>query len=88
MIFYSGLFLEAQMDDVLHQIGERKPSVAVAEVIDESQLLPIHGMTDEYDPHVWFDVTLWAADSAQRRWRQPRQTMPILRPTPSAIEAS
>ncbi len=60
IIFYSGLFLEAQMDDVLHQIGERKPSVAVAEVIDKAQLLPIHGLADEYDPHVWFDVALWA----------------------------
>lgn len=60
IIFYSGLFLEAQMDDVLRQIGERKPSVAVAEVIDKAQLLPIHGMADEYDPHVWFDVALWA----------------------------
>ncbi|MBP8291717.1 MAG: zinc ABC transporter substrate-binding protein [Caldilineaceae bacterium] len=60
IIFYSGLFLEAQMDDVLHQIGERKPSVAVAEVIDRAQLLPIHGLADEYDPHVWFDVALWA----------------------------
>jgi manganese/zinc/iron transport system substrate-binding protein len=60
VIFYSGLFLEAQMDDVLQQIGARKPSVAVTAALDRSQLLPIHGMADEYDPHVWFDVALWA----------------------------
>jgi manganese/zinc/iron transport system substrate-binding protein len=60
IIFYSGLFLEAQMDGVLHQIAERKPSVAVTAALDRSRLLPIHGMADEYDPHVWFDVALWA----------------------------
>lgn len=59
VIFYNGLFLEAQMADILHQIGERKPSIAVAESIDEAKLLPWVGKGDEYDPHVWFDVTLW-----------------------------
>jgi manganese/zinc/iron transport system substrate-binding protein len=59
VIFYNGLFLEAQMADVLRQIGERKPSVAVAEHIDRGQLLPWANYADEYDPHVWFDVSLW-----------------------------
>ena len=49
------------MADVLRQIGERKPSVAVAEGIDEESLLPWAAYSDEYDPHVWFDVTLWQA---------------------------
>jgi manganese/zinc/iron transport system substrate-binding protein len=59
VIFYNGLFLEAQMADVLRQIGERKPSVAVAEQIDTNQLLPWANYADEFDPHVWFDVSLW-----------------------------
>ena len=59
VIFYNGLFLEAQMADVLRQLGERKPSVAAAEAIDPQQLLPWANYADEYDPHVWFDVTLW-----------------------------
>ncbi len=59
VIFYNGLFLEAQMADVLRQIGERKPSVAAAEGIDPALLLPWANYSDEYDPHVWFDVTLW-----------------------------
>ncbi len=61
IIFYSGLFLEAQMEDILEQIGERKTVVAVAENIDKSLLLPWTDYNaDEFDPHVWFDVTLWA----------------------------
>lgn len=59
VIFYNGLFLEAQMASVLRQIGERKPSVAVAEQIDPALLLPWAAYSDEFDPHVWFDVTLW-----------------------------
>jgi manganese/zinc/iron transport system substrate-binding protein len=58
-IFYNGLFLEAQMADVLRQIGERKPAIPVAEHIDPAQLLPWANYADEYDPHVWFDVSLW-----------------------------
>lgn len=59
IIFYSGLFLEAQMDSILKQIGERKPVVAVGAAIDESLLLPWAEYADEYDPHIWFDVQLW-----------------------------
>lgn len=59
IIFYNGLFLEAQMDEILKQIAERKTAVAVAEGIDESQLLPWATYEDEFDPHVWFDVQLW-----------------------------
>lgn len=59
VILYNGLFLEAQMADVLRQIGERKPAIPVAERIEASRLLPWANYADEYDPHVWFDVTLW-----------------------------
>lgn len=59
VIFYNGLFLEAQMTDILKQLGERKTVVAVAENIDPAQLLPWAAYKDQYDPHVWFDVTLW-----------------------------
>ena len=59
VILYNGLFLEAQMADVLRQIGERKPAIPVAERIEPARLLPWANYADEYDPHVWFDVTLW-----------------------------
>jgi len=59
VLFYNGLFLEAQIADVLRQIGERKPSVAVAERIDPALLLVGPDSSGEYDPHGWFDVPLW-----------------------------
>lgn len=58
-IFYNGLFLEAQLDDVLKQIGSRKPSIAVGEQISGERLLAWGHKTGDFDPHIWFDVALW-----------------------------
>jgi manganese/zinc/iron transport system substrate-binding protein len=59
IIFYNGLFLEAQMENVLEQLAERKTVVAVSAGIDRAELLASPIYPDEYDPHIWFDVTLW-----------------------------
>jgi manganese/zinc/iron transport system substrate-binding protein len=59
IVFYNGLFLEAQMEDVLEQLAERQTVVAVSSGIDEADLLPSAQYADEFDPHIWFDVTLW-----------------------------
>lgn len=59
-IFYNGLFLEAQMEDILEQIAENKPSVPIAGRLDEGRLLQSVNYADEFDPHIWFDVSLWA----------------------------
>lgn len=59
IIFFNGLHLEAQMAEVLGQLGERQTVTAVAEAIDPAQLLPWAAYEDQYDPHVWFDVQLW-----------------------------
>jgi manganese/zinc/iron transport system substrate-binding protein len=47
------------MAEIFEQLAERKTTVAVAGRIDESRLLPWANYVDEFDPHVWFDVTLW-----------------------------
>ena len=60
VIFYNGLFLEAQMEDILEQLGEDKTVVAVAGTISESLLLDSEDYEDEFDPHIWFDIALWA----------------------------
>lgn len=59
MIFYNGLYLEAQMNQILEQISEYKTVVAVAESIPTEERLASPIYADEYDPHVWFDVQLW-----------------------------
>jgi manganese/zinc/iron transport system substrate-binding protein len=67
VVFYNGLFLEAQLEDALEQLGERQPVVAVSSGIDPARLLPSANYADEYDPHIWFDVTLWMAAVEQIR---------------------
>jgi manganese/zinc/iron transport system substrate-binding protein len=67
VVFYNGLFLEAQMEDVLEQLAERQTVVAVTEAIDPAGLLPSADYADENDPHVWFDVALWMKAAEQVR---------------------
>lgn len=59
IIFYNGLYLEAQMNQILEQISEYKTVVALAESIPLAERLASPVYDDEYDPHVWFDVQLW-----------------------------
>ena len=58
LIVYSGLHLEGKMTEVFARLAARKPTVAVAELM---QLKP-HGkaVIEPHDPHVWFDVLLWS----------------------------
>ncbi|MFC4401920.1 metal ABC transporter solute-binding protein, Zn/Mn family [Gracilibacillus xinjiangensis] len=59
IIFYNGLHLEGQMYQVFEQMEKEKPAIAVAESIEESKLLSDPENPNIFDPHVWFDVTLW-----------------------------
>lgn len=59
VVFYNGLHLEAKMGDVLERMRSRTRTVAVTDGIDRSLLLAPPQFEGAYDPHVWFDVTLW-----------------------------
>jgi manganese/zinc/iron transport system substrate-binding protein len=58
VVFFSGLHLEGKLDQVLHRLADRKPSIAVTEDIPREKLL--HLEDSIIDPHVWFDVSLWS----------------------------
>ena len=61
IIFYNGLNLEGKMTEVFENMSERGiETVAVAEGIDKSKLLQSPTYAGYYDPHVWFDVSLWS----------------------------
>lgn len=59
VVFYNGLFLEGQMEDILEQAGQQTPTVRVTEGIPEDRLLESVQYEGQFDPHVWFDATLW-----------------------------
>lgn len=60
LVLWHGLYLEAQMEDFLLDLGNRKPVVAVAETIDPAKLTAHADYAGRYDPHVWMDPDLWA----------------------------
>lgn len=59
VIFYNGLHLEAGMGEVLERMGGRTRTVAVAEAITRDRLLAPPEFRGAFDPHVWFDVSMW-----------------------------
>ncbi len=60
IIFYVGLLLEGKMQDVLAKLARSQRFVyAVTETIPPERLLEPPEFAGHYDPHVWFDVTLW-----------------------------
>jgi manganese/zinc/iron transport system substrate-binding protein len=64
-IFYSGLHLEGKMSEILERMGEREVrTVAVAECVPGARLIESAGFSGLHDPHVWFDVGLWAQATA------------------------
>jgi manganese/zinc/iron transport system substrate-binding protein len=60
VIFYGGLHLEARMGEVLEEMDGRTRVRAVTDGIPRDQLLSPPEFQGAFDPHVWFDVRLWA----------------------------
>jgi len=60
IIFYNGLDLEGKMGDIFVKIGKEGTSVlAVSENIPSESLLTLEN-DGNFDPHIWWDVKLWA----------------------------
>ncbi len=59
LILWHGLYLEAQMQDFFHDLGRKRPVVAVAEGVDTSKLRAHDDYADKFDPHVWMSPALW-----------------------------
>lgn len=60
IIFYNGLNLEGKMGDIFVKMARTRPTVAVTEDVDQGLLREPPEFLGHYDPHLWFDVTLWA----------------------------
>ena len=59
IIFYNGLNLEGQLSDVFVQLASSKPVISLGARVPEDLRLSVPDFPDEYDPHIWFDPTLW-----------------------------
>lgn len=59
IIFYNGLHLEGKMVDIFARLATKRPCHAVTAGIDTAKLRKPPEFDGQYDPHVWFDVSLW-----------------------------
>jgi manganese/zinc/iron transport system substrate-binding protein len=66
-VFYNGLHLEAKLAEVFERMGGRVHTYAVTDSIPRERLLAPPAFAGAYDPHVWFDVSLWRLALAQVR---------------------
>lgn len=57
LVFYNGLHLEVQMEEMLLSLARRKPVVALGAGIDPARLRGWEGQL--HDPHIWMDPALW-----------------------------
>lgn len=59
MIFYNGLHLEGQMEEIFEKMSKEKTVTAIADGVQENDLLKDKENPDLHDPHIWFDIELW-----------------------------
>lgn len=59
-LFYNGLHLEGKLASILEKQARVKPVIAVGDGL--KGLIKINETT--YDPHIWFDVSLWKSATA------------------------
>lgn len=59
VVFWHGLYLEAQMEEFLLDLARKRPVHAVAESLDTDLLIGSEDYEGRFDPHVWMDPELW-----------------------------
>lgn len=64
LVLYNGLHLEGKMGDVLVKLARTRPVLAVTEDLPREALREPPEFLGQYDPHVWFDVSLWVKTAA------------------------
>lgn len=64
MVFFNGLHLEGKMGEVFEKLQQQVPSLAVADTLKSPKSAAVRPLLtdgEHPDPHVWFDVSMWAS---------------------------
>tara|TARA_R110001599_G_scaffold151792_4_gene336788 strand:+ start:7940 stop:8851 length:912 start_codon:yes stop_codon:yes gene_type:complete len=61
IIFYNGLHLEGKMGEVFEKLERIKNVIPVSRGVDSTFFLSDPVYTGAFDPHIWFDVSIWEA---------------------------
>lgn len=59
LILYNGLHLEGKMGEIFEKLARIKSVEAVSSQISNNRLHSSELYPGTYDPHIWFDVSLW-----------------------------
>jgi len=59
LVLWHGLYLEAQLESVLLDLGRTRSVIAVGEAVPEADRIAHPDYQDRFDPHVWMDPDLW-----------------------------
>ncbi|MEM9197101.1 MAG: zinc ABC transporter substrate-binding protein [Pseudomonadota bacterium] len=60
LVLWHGLYLEAQMEEFLEDLGRRGTLVAVTDALPRDALIAHTDYAGRYDPHVWMAPELWS----------------------------
>lgn len=60
VVFWNGLYLEAQMEEFMARLSGRSPVIAVAEALPEAHRIAHEDYAGRHDPHIWMVPDLWA----------------------------
>lgn len=59
LVLWHGLYLEAQLESLLLDMGRSRNVIAVGEAVPEALRLADPDYDNRFDPHVWMDPDLW-----------------------------
>ncbi len=59
LVLWHGLYLEAQLEGVLLDLGRTRTVVAAGEAVPEAERIGHPDYEGRFDPHVWMDPDLW-----------------------------
>ena len=64
VVLVHGLHLEGKMGDIFARLeNQGKGVINLEKGLDKAQLLADEDHADLYDPHIWFDPSLWAQEA-------------------------
>jgi manganese/zinc/iron transport system substrate-binding protein len=65
MVVYNGLHLEGKLVEVFEKMEHQNVTlVAVSDTINNDSLISSELFVSNYDPHIWFDISIWKTASA------------------------
>jgi len=67
VVFWHGLYLEAQLEEFFQNLGKRRTVIALADRLPRELLLQHDQYQGRFDPHVWMDPRLWKGVVAAAR---------------------